>query len=637
VKFSLEKLLAACDDQQREAIESEQQPLLVMASAGSGKTRVLTYRIYHRAVLQKAALSHMLAITFTRKAATNMKTRLITFGLPNTITVGTFHAVALSCVKDYYADKRRSPKILTNKMSLLAEILAKYPDLDMTLSASSSYNQKTSGVRNRKVYSTTQYMRALEQELDLIASNTISSDTDPTAALRQSQNPHIPRHVIDSVFKLYREEKRKRFLLDFDDLVVHLGDLIKSDTEFGDLMRWKYRHVFVDEVQDMTLAQLNLLKVMLGDNNDLFGVGDTRQSIYEWNGAVNNIEVTFKTYFPDTHTINLSTNYRSTPQIVNVASSLIDGLRISSKQESGPLPTVTSYQDADSEALGIARAIRSMKFKVAGYHEIAVLVRTNAQCELIADALEKLGLPVKKNVLASLSLLRDLAVEFTDSAAGLQMMLRDMEMLLTEISKRSAFDYDFQGDEDISEGKDIYENISLTFPNLNREQIKGQELKIIDNMHVLYNLGKDYIEFEANPNISGFSYWVSLLRKNDVADGESGVVQVLTFHKAKGLEWKIVFLAGLEEGLVPIQGALQRDALAEERRLLYVAMTRATHELHLSYALRRSHTESQRLKSRWLLDIEKAIQKQRALDTLTPEEIKKVFQDTKQLLKRDPY
>ncbi len=610
-----------------------------MASAGSGKTRVLTYKIYHRTVVQQAAPNHVLAITFTRKAAANMKSRLAAFGLPKTIAVGTFHAVALSCVKEYYGDKGKTPGIVTDRTSLLGEILTQYPHLDMKSLGQGSSGQSRSNIQKEKGYrffSRTQYLRALEQEIDLISSNMLSADTDPESVLRQSHNRYIPRRVTAEVFEVYKREKQRKFLLDFGDLIIHLGDLLKCDAKFADLIRWKYRHVFVDEVQDMTLSQLNLLKAILDDNNDLFGVGDTRQSIYEWNGAVKDIEETFKKYFPQTHIMRLSTNYRSTPQIVRAASSLLDGEQIDASQESGPQPTITSYKTGEEEVMGIAKAVRSMKFKANGYQNIAVLVRTNAQCKLVAEALHALGLPVQKNILPSVSLMQDIAGQFPDSAQGLQMMLRDMEMFFAEATKRREPDTDEHIQETDYVREPEYartdEDVFSFFPHINQDKVKGQKLEIVRYLQVLYNLVKDYTEFEINPNISGFLQWVCLPERNSVANEENGVVQVLTFHRAKGLEWKIVFLPGLEEGLVPIQGAASEDALAEEKRLLYVAMTRATRELYMSHAHKRGDPPSGRIRSRWLTDIEKAMAEQNKADTFAADDIKTMLKATKELL-----
>jgi len=643
---SIDDLLKTCDPEQREIIETDHKPLLVMAGAGSGKTRVLTYRIYHQIAREKAKPGHILAITFTRKAAASMQERLLSFGLPHNITAGTFHAVALSCLKRYSADNgKRPPNILANKSLLLAEILKNNPSISIrsvNKSLSDHTRYKNSGPKIQQFASDLQYLTAVSNELDWISSKALDADSYIKALVMERRKPFVPEGVALEIFNLYRQEKKKRSLLDFDDLIINLTELIRHNYHFASILRWQYQHIFVDEIQDINWAQLDLLKAILNTSNDVFAVGDTKQSIYGWNGAVSDIENQFKSAFPGTHVLYLSANYRSTPQIVEVASSVLEhSQQVSFIRDNGSVPKISIYADELNEADQIAKKIRSLRFKADGYHNIAILARTNSQCELIKQSLVSYNIPTQTNILPSISLMQNIARNFNDSPGSFQMMLRDMEMFLEDmdlqetenlsVEKESSGPGSKQATTE-SQAKTFYDK-DLLVPSFS-SRFPQEQKEIVRSLQIFYDLANEYRAFEASPDISGFLYWLSLTQKGDVLTEKNNLVQVLTFHRAKGLEWKIVFITGLEEGFVPIYSAIGEEEMAEEKRLLYVALSRATDELYLSWAkTRKAKTKIlPRSKSRWLQDIEEAIKTQSMKEHVPEYKIKELIKASKMLL-----
>jgi len=639
-------LLKTCDPPQREIIESDYKPLLVMAGAGSGKTRVLTYRIYHQVAREKAKPGHILAITFTRKAAASMKERLLSFGLPRNVTTGTFHAVALSCLKRYCLDNgKKPPNVLANKSLFLAEILRNNPSIGIRAankSLSGHANHQNGKSKIQQFTSDLQYLTAVSNEIDWISSKLLDKDNYVKALLEERRKPFIPENIALEILELYKREKKKRSLLDFDDLIINLTELIRSNYHFASILRWQYQHIFVDEIQDINWSQLAFIKAILDTSNDVFAVGDTKQSIYGWNGAISNIEGHFKSAFPETHVMYLSANYRSTPQIVEIASSVLENdKQVPFIRDNGSVPKINIYADELEEAEQIAKQVRSLRFKAGGYHNIAILARTNAQCELIKQSLASHHIPTQTNILPPISLMQNIAKNFNDSPGSFQMMLADMEMFLGDI--------DLSETDNLPTGKDpketrdgsgilsraeesLYDK-DLLIPSFSSLPPQEQR-ETVRSLQIFYDLAGEYREFETNPDISGFLYWLSLTQKGDVMTEKSNRVQVLTFHRAKGLEWKTVFIAGLEEGFVPIYSAVGDAEIAEEKRLLYVALSRATDELFLSWArTRRTRTKIlARSKSRWLQDIEEAIKVQSAKEYIPADKIKELIKTSKMFL-----
>ena len=486
---------------QREAIESDKPLLCVVAGAGAGKTRVLTLRVARRVRNGSIEPDRTLVTTFSRKAADELRTRLWSLGVSG-VKAGTFHRTALGLLREHRELRGRPlPQLLPDRRRLLAEV--------------------TNGDARRT--------RALDGEIGWAKARLVSPEQYEAEARRHRRRSGLSTEQVADAFSRYEAERSRRRLLDFDDLIVSCADALAGDSEFADSIRWRTRHLFVDEMQDVNPAQFRLLTAMLGDEPDLFVVGDPNQSVYGFNGA----DPTLLDRLPDllrgTAVIRLDENHRCTPQVVAVATAVLrEGGSFGSDGEvvlprttrvDGPVPKVVSHATAEDEAAWVADRIKMSRTPGRQWSSIAVLTRTNAQLAMVQAALDKARVP---NLVAGADL-------------GPASDLRG------DGDKRG-------GDADTDE-------------------------------------------------------W-----KRTEAPGDRDRVVLTTFHRAKGLQWPTVIVLGLGAGLMPIASAQTPAAIDEERRLLYVALTRSEEELWCSwYEDAGSGARGIRGPSPWLATIERTI------------------------------
>ena len=383
-------------------------------------------------------------------------------------------------------------------------------------------------------------------------------------------------------------EKRRRRLVDFDDLLRLAVRDLAADPVYAAARHWRFRHLFVDEFQDVNPLQHALLEAWSGPESDLCVVGDPNQAIYAWNGADSRYLIDFESYFPGSTTVTLEDNYRSTPQILTVANAVLDSgrsvpIRLRPHRPSGPVPTVTDHPDAAAEAAAIARKVRDLHSPGTSWSRQAVLVRTNAQATLISEAFTRAAIPHRVRGGGDLLEQPEVrqAVSALRRASSLQMALGDLE----EQVRRATPDQDEAADDTPAGGRAAADTAP---PPTDREMRRSGEEQLAQeraaNLAELVRLGREYLAIDPDGGIPGFLGWMtSTLRGEDRSAGDA--VELVTFHAAKGLEWPIVHLAGLEEGFVPIHHAKESDDdIDEERRLLYVALTRAREELHCTWA-----------------------------------------------------
>ncbi len=454
--------LGGLDEDQRRAVECPTDPLCVVAPAGSGKTRVLVGRIVARAARGDLDTRRTLAITFTTKAARELQARLGQQLGRDVPISGTFHAIAYRMLSDHCEDRnRRVPVLLEDPGRLVADLW------------------RGSGAAP---------LSFLRTEIAWSRARGLAPESYEDAARRAGRSGPLPLDRVAGLLADYAGEKRRRGVVDFDDLIAECSRLLEDDPGFAHAQRWRLRHFFVDEYQDVNPLQQRFLEALLASRDDLCVVGDANQAIYGFNGADARFLVDFPQRHPGATVIELRRNHRSSAAIVRVAEAVLGR-----PAPPGPLPgfdppTVTACADAGAEALAIARRVRAEHLPGTRWRSQAILVRTRAQTEQIAALLERTGIPVR---------------------------------------------------------------------------LQGEE------------------------------------RSRDAVD-------LLSFHSAKGLEWPTVHLAGLEEGSMPDIHARTPMAIAEERRLLYVATTRAGRQLHCTWARRReiAGRTFERVPSRWLADIE---------------------------------
>ncbi len=527
-----DRLLGALNASQREAVTTDGAPVVVHAGAGSGKTRVLTRRIAWRVAVGQTDPQRVLALTFTRKSAGELRSRLFQLGLREQVVAGTFHGVALMQLRRRWAERGVEPPTLVDrKYRMVSQLLG-----------------RRKGVEPLDVVAEIEWARAR-----LVGPNDYAA-----AAQLAGRTPPIPPADMSEILEKYQQEKRRRRLVDFDDLLALAIRDIQSDPDYAASIRWRHRHLYVDEFQDVNPLQFELLRAWRGDTKDLFVVGDPNQAIYGWNGADPQLLQRFANREPGTTVITLTDNYRSSPQILMLANASLEGKggQLVANQPDGPLPVITTYPTDAAEAAGIADAVVSAKTGAEPWAHQAVLVRTNAQLVPIEQALAALRVPVR--------------VRGGTGPLGSQEVkdeLRQMGRPGVRVEIALA-------------------NLDTLLDNEPPEATQS-ELERRANLTALSRLVHEYLTIDMEPSGPNLMAWIATIQGSEV-DNDRDAVELATFHSAKGLEWPVVHVAGLEKGYVPISYAKTGGQLAEEQRLLYVALTRAEKELRLSWASERT-------------------------------------------------
>ncbi len=538
-----EELLAGLNPAQRQAVVSEAAPLCILAGAGSGKTRVLTRRIAWRVAQGSALAPHVLALTFTRRAANELGMRLAQLGVREQVAAGTFHAVAYGQLRRLWADwGERPPALLDRKVRLLASLLPSPAGAQV-------------------------HPADIATEIEWAKARMVSPSVYEAAAAAAGRRPPLTGAAMAVLYQRYEQEKAKRHLVDFDDLLLLCATALEVDRTFGAAQRWRFRHLFVDEFQDVNPLQFRLLEAWRGDRSDLCVVGDPNQAIYAWNGADPAYLAAFRLRFPTAEVVHLDDNYRSSPQILAVANAVLDSSaaatgdehaphRLQAHQSAGPVPSVSSWPTDREEAVEVARALRRRAGTTPWSH-MAVLTRTHAQLLLFEEALRSARVPYRLR------------------GRGAFLDQPEIRSALSELRRRPPDTLLAAALPDLREMAEEAEP----------ESSAGERRGHLDGLH---RMAQEHLATDPAASLSGFMGWLrAALRGDDAVDSDNAVA-LTTFHAAKGLEWDIVFLAGLEHGLLPISWAETPEALAEERRLLYVAVTRARVELHASWAKKRS-------------------------------------------------
>ncbi len=534
----IEHLLADLTASQRAAVTSDAAPLCIVASAGAGKTRVLTRRIAYRVLTGSADARHVLAITFTRKAAGELQGRLRGLGLRDRITSGTFHAIAAAQLQRWWADRRRRPPtLLDRKARLLVPLAAARPAL--------------SGVA----------VAELAGHIEWAKARLVLPDEFDSATRRAGRQLSCEASAVAALYARYEDEKVRRGLVDFDDLLLRCADALERDPQFAGAQRWRWRHIFVDEFQDLNPLQHRLLLEWLGASRDLCVVGDPNQAVYGWNGSDPGLLARMPERWPGTRVVRLEDNHRSTPQIVAAAAAVLgeSGTRLRASGTDGPQPTVRSYPSDSAEADAIASDVVAAHAAGRPWHAVAVLGRTNAQLLRIQRALEAAGVPCWAPAQAAL-------LEEPAAARVLDELRRDPGRPMQVVAADLAAD---AGPEGTSGGTALDDG--------------GRAA-----LAVLADLAVSFHQQDPGGVAGQWLAWLPAALRRDSQPGVSDAVTLCSFHRSKGLEWEEVWVAGLEEGLVPISRATSSAEQEEERRLLYVALTRAASHLHCSWARSRS-------------------------------------------------
>ena len=555
-----EELLEALDPDQRAVATQVAGPLAVLAGAGTGKTRAITYRIAYGAAVGAFDPSNVLAVTFTQRAAFEMRHRLAQLGVPKA-QARTFHSAALRQLRHFWPTVVGGPlpDVIPHKASLVAASAAR---LGITIDRTN--------VRDI----------AAEVEWAKVSMIDAAHYASRVARLRRDVPAGLDAGDMARLLDVYEDAKNERGVIDFEDILIYLCGMLQERTDVASIVRKQYRSFVVDEFQDVNLLQARLLDLWLGGRHDVCVVGDVAQTIYSFTGASPDYLTGFGRKHPGARIVELTRDYRSTPQIVSLANDVLarstqrEGtVRLSSQRDGGAQVTYRTYDDDRAEAEGVAASIADLIAGGMAPHSIAVLMRTNGQSQAFEEALGARGIPV--------------AV-----AGGKPFFARDdVRTAISRLRAAAAAATD-----DGSEGeivRDVLSGVGWA-PEAPSGQAGSERWS---NMNAIVGWADDS---EAE-TLAAFVAELDERVAYQVEPDKAGV-ELATIHAAKGLEWDAVFLVGVAEGLLPISYAKTAAAREEERRLLYVAVTRARDLLTLSWARSRGTDGRGKRKRSRLLD-----------------------------------
>ncbi|MBQ1010097.1 ATP-dependent DNA helicase UvrD2 [Micromonospora sp. M51] len=582
VHSASEKVLAGLDPEQRAAVTAPAGPVCILAGAGTGKTRAITSRIAHRALSGEISPRHVLAVTFTARAAAEMRSRLTVLGVGG-VQARTFHAAALRQVR-YFAPRllagRAMPELLDSKVRLVTLAAARV------------------GLRTDRAAA-----RDLAGEIEWAKSSLVEPTDYVVAAARALRDtPHEPAKVAD-VFTAYEQLKRSNGVIDFEDMLRAAVWGIEEHPDVGEQVRGQYRHFVVDEYQDVNPLQQRLLDAWLGGRDDLTVVGDASQTIYSFTGATSAYLVDFPRRHRNATVVRLVRDYRSTPQVVGLANAVISQARgtearlrleLSGQRPPGPEPDLRIFTDEPAEANAVAARCRSLIDAGTPAKEIAVLFRVNAQSEAYEKALTEAEVPYV--------------------VQGAERFFERAEVRQAMVALRAAT-RSIPGETPLPAA--VVEALTAVGWTPDTPPTGGAARERWEALSALVQLAEEYA---ATPEVVPIGEAASVERPVTLTDFTEELarraaqqhvptvdgVTLASLHSAKGLEWDAVFLVGLAEGTLPTTYAKTVEQVEEERRLLYVGITRAREWLWLSYAAARSPGGRARRPSRFLPHLDRS-------------------------------
>ena len=538
--MTAEDLLAGLDPEQREAAEAVRGPVVVLAGAGTGKTRTITHRAAHAVRSGAVAPGALLCVTFTARAAGEMRHRLRALGVEG-VQARTFHSAALRQLGYFWpkAVGGAPPRLLENKFALVAR-------------AAGQLRPGTSEVRD------------LLTEIEW-ATCTLTTPEEYVSRAK-GRTPPYDAAVVAQVYDAYRDLKSSQGLADFDDLLLYTAGILEAHPLIAEEFRSQYRSFVVDEYQDVTPLQQRLLDAWLGDSRELCVVGDAQQTIYSFTGATPDYLLGFRKRYPDATEVRLVRDYRSTPQVVDLANKVLahvpTKLELRGQRPAGPEPVYLEHPDEAAEAVAVARRCKELIAAGVPPREIAVLYRVNAQSAAYEAALSDADVPY---------LVRG-GERFFERPE-----VREAVLLLRGQAKAG------DGDAPQSLPDAVAAVLAVRGWTPEPPSSSGAVRERWESLAALHRLAVDH----ADLTLSGFVAELEERASTQHAPTVEGVT-LASLHAAKGLEWDAVFLVGLVDGTLPLVHADTPQQVEEERRLLYVGITRAREHLALSWALARS-------------------------------------------------
>ncbi|MFI7434770.1 UvrD-helicase domain-containing protein [Micromonospora haikouensis] len=577
-----ERVLAGLDPEQRAAVTAPAGPVCVLAGAGTGKTRAVTSRIAHRALTGEVSGRHVLAVTFTARAAAELRARLTALGVGG-VQARTFHAAALRQVR-YFAPRllagRAMPELLDSKARIVTLAAARV------------------GLRADRAAA-----RDLAGEIEWAKSSLVEPGEYVVAAAKALRDtPHEPAKVAE-VFVAYEKLKRANGVIDFEDMLRAAVWGIEEHPDVAEQVRGQYRHFVVDEYQDVNPLQQRLLEAWLGGRDDLTVVGDASQTIYSFTGATSAYLVDFPRRHRGATVVRLVRDYRSTPQVVGLANAVISQARgtearlrleLVGQRPPGPEPELRIFTDEPAEAAAVATRCKALVDAGTPAREIAVLFRTNAQSEAYEKALTEAEVPYV--------------------VQGAERFFERAEVRQAMVALRAAT-RSIPGETPLRDA--VVEGLAAVGWTPDAAPAGGAARERWEALAALVQLAEEHA---ATPPVLPIGEAAAVQRLVTLADFNDELarraaaqhvptvegVTLASLHSAKGLEWDAVFLVGLSEGTLPTTYARTAEQVEEERRLLYVGITRARQWLWLSYAVARSPGGRARRPSRFLPQLDRS-------------------------------
>lgn len=557
---SAESLLDGLDAEQRVAAETLLGPLCLLAGAGTGKTRAITHRIAYGVATGVYAPGRVMALTFTSRAAAELRGRLRVLGATG-VAARTFHASALSQLGFFWPQVigGTMPRILDSKGRLLGQ-------------AAEMLRLKLDTATLRDLAAEIEWRKVSRLTIDQYA-HSLSQRTLPALLTAEKM---VAMH---SAYEAIKDDRRQ---LDFEDVLLATAGMIENEPRVAQQVREQYRFFVVDEYQDVSPLQQALLDLWLGDRQDLCVVGDASQTIYSFAGASADYLLGFPTRYRESTVVRLEQNYRSTPAIVHTANRLMRGrpgalaLRAATKPPVAITPSVTAYPSDIAEARAVAAQVGEQIAGGAKPQDIAILYRINVQSAVLEAALTDAGITFQlrggtrffelQEVKQALMMLKGAVVGAT------------REPLFKTVS-------------------DVLRSLGWT---QDAPEVRGAVRDRWESLNAIMGLA------EASPSGTTLRAFVDELFERSAAQHEPtmSAVTLATLHSAKGLEWDTVYLVGLSDGFVPITYAKTQEAIDEERRLLYVGITRARRRLHLSFSSGGGGRGGSRRPSRFLPELD---------------------------------
>ncbi|HEU4350150.1 MAG TPA: ATP-dependent DNA helicase UvrD2 [Actinoplanes sp.] len=562
--MTAEQVLAGLDPDQRRAVTAPAGPVCILAGAGTGKTRAITHRIAYRTLTGEISPRHVLAVTFTARAAAEMRARLTALGATG-VQARTFHAAALRQVR-YFAPRllegRAMPELLESKARLVGLAAAR------------------AGVRADRTDA-----RDLAGEIEWAKSSLVEPGEYAVAAAKAQREPPFDAAKVGEVFAAYESLKRRQGVIDFEDMLRAAVWGIEEHPDVAEQIRAQYRHFVVDEYQDVNPLQQRLLEAWLGGRDDLTVVGDASQTIYSFTGATSSYLIDFPRRRRAAVVVRLVRDYRSTPQVVGLANAVIKQARgaeaklrleLVGQRPPGADPELKIFPDEAAEAAAVAKRCRELIGSGTPAREVAVLFRTNAQSETYEEALA--------------------AAEVPYVVRGAERFFERAEVRQAMVAMRAAV-RSIPGETPLVEA--VVEALSATGWARDQPPPGGAARERWEALAALVTLAEEYAKtpdllpvgpagaVQRDVSLAAFCDDLGRRAEQQHAPAVDGVT-LASLHSAKGLEWDAVFLVGLCDGTLPTTYAKTPEQLEEERRLLYVGITRARQWLWLSYGQSRT-------------------------------------------------